>query len=133
MKKTYDYRPCPQDEFEITSLDDDLLHPLLEPGPQLDHYWLDTFPKELNEALEYRSGSPDTSTGWGIRIVDGLNWALVLWLALAVIAFSGVLGVIYSVVKKDPGGGFTMAGYLVTFLSCLSPSKDNSVRSQAGS
>jgi hypothetical protein len=116
VKKTYDYRPCPQDEFEITSLDHVLLHSLLEPGPHLDHYWLDMFPKKLQEILEYRTGSPNANIGWGIRIVDGPDWAVVLWLALAVMSFSGVLGVIYSIVKKDPGGGFTMAGFLVTLI-----------------
>jgi hypothetical protein len=116
VKKTYDYRPCPQDEFEITNLDDVLLHSLLESGPHLDHYWLDMFPKKLHETLEYRSGSPDANTGWGIRIVDGLNWIIILRLSLAVVAFSGILGLIYSIVKKDPGGGFTMAGYLVTLI-----------------
>lgn len=117
VKRTYHYRPCPQDEFEITSLDDILLHSLLEPGPHLDHYWLDLFPKKLREMLIYKSGSPDANTGWGIRIVEGLNWVALFWLALFVTGFSGVLAIVYSILTRDPGGGFTMAGYFVTLLS----------------
>lgn len=45
VKKTNDYRPCPQDEFELTSLDDVLLHSFLEPGLTLTITGLTCSPK----------------------------------------------------------------------------------------
>lgn len=118
VKKSYHYHPCPQDEVDLTSLRDAMLHSLLKPGPHLDEFWLNRFPKKLREGLVYRSGLADGNAGWGIHIVYGPNAVLIVWLALVVVTLSGALGIIYSVVREDPGGGFGMASWMVAWLTC---------------
>lgn len=117
VKKNYHYHPCPQDDADLTCLQGAMLHSLLKPGPHLDDFWLSRFPKKLREGLSYRSGLADGNTGWGIHIVHGPNAVLILWLALVVTTTSGLLGIAYSVVRKDPGGGFGMASWIVALLS----------------
>jgi hypothetical protein len=116
VKKSYHYHPCPQDDIDFTSLRGAMLHSLLKPGPHLDGFWLNRFPKKLGESLKYKSGLAGGNTGWGIHIIHGPNAALIVWLALLVTTISGLLGTTYSVVRKDPGGGFGMASWMVSLL-----------------
>lgn len=117
VKKNYHYHPCPPDDVDLTCLRGAILHSLLKPGPHLDEFWLNRFPKKLREGLVYRSGLADGNIGWGIHIVHGPNAVLIVWLALVVTTTSGLLGIAYSVVRKDPGGGFGMASWVVGLLA----------------
>jgi hypothetical protein len=117
VKKSYHYHPCPQEDVDLTCLRGAILHSLLKPGPHLDEFWLNRFPKKLREGLIYRSGLVDGNVGWGIHIVQGPNAALIAWLALVVTTTSGLLGIGYSVVRKDPGGGFGMASWILALLA----------------
>ncbi|KAL9107177.1 MAG: hypothetical protein Q9227_007877 [Pyrenula ochraceoflavens] len=119
-RQNYLYIPCPQDEYEITGLTDAMLHSLLEPGPHLDSFWLNLFPKKLKVPLSYvpsHGGAIINNMAWGIRIRRGLNWAAVLWLLVLTVTISGVAAIIYSAVARDPSGAFTMAGYAVTVVA----------------
>jgi hypothetical protein len=80
VKKSYHYHPCPQDDVDLTCLRGVILHSLLKPGPHMDEFWRDRFPKKLREGLIYRSGLANENTGWGIHIVQGPNAALIVWL-----------------------------------------------------
>ena len=111
VKKTYHYFPCPVD-VDPTGLNGELLHCLWKPGPHLDRFWLDFFPKKLKEALQYASSKPEMNTGWGIHVVEGVNWAAVTYLAFVLVSISAVLGIVYSAVAHDVGGGFGMAAFL---------------------
>lgn len=119
IKETYSYTPCPQD-IDPTGLNGELLHHLWQPGPHLDHFWLDTFPKKLHEELRYisrgSSGSnqptDDDNAGWGIRVIEGVNWQAVACLALVILFISAGLAIVYSALTHDVGGGFGMAAFL---------------------
>ena len=117
VKKTYHYQPCPQDDVDLTGLRESMMHSLLNPGPHLDNFWLDRFPKKLREGLVYRSGRAEENTGWGIHIVQGPNAALRAWLILVVTIAGGLLGIVYSVVCKDTGGGFGIASWVIAVLA----------------
>ncbi|KIX01181.1 uncharacterized protein Z518_08906 [Rhinocladiella mackenziei CBS 650.93] len=52
------------------------------------------------------------NTGWGIRVVEGVNWGSVTYLGLIQVSFSAVAGVVYSAVTHDVGGGFSIAAFL---------------------
>ena len=55
-----------------------LLPYLLKPGPQVDKFWITTFPKKLNEQLACNPGTDDQRViGWGICINEELNWCRV--------------------------------------------------------
>jgi hypothetical protein len=112
VKKTYHYEPCPHLDVNPESLNETLLHDLLEPGPHTDHFWLNLFPKKLGEKLEYVESNPDATTGWGVRVVEGVNWTSVIFLVLVLIGINAVLGIVYSAATHDVGGGFSMAAFL---------------------
>ncbi|KAJ9616857.1 hypothetical protein H2200_000577 [Cladophialophora chaetospira] len=111
VKKTYHYNPCPA-EVDPTGLNSELLHCLWKPGPHLDRFWLDFFPKKLKEALWYASSKPEVNTGWGVRIVEGTNWASVTLLALVLFSFSAILGIICSVITHDIGAAFSISAFV---------------------
>jgi hypothetical protein len=113
VKKTYHYDPCPTYE-DPTGFNEELLHCPWKPGPHLDRFWLEFFPKKLKEPLQYVSSKPEMNTGWGIRVVECINWASVICLAVILVGTSIVLGTVYSTVTHDVGEGFGIAAFLGT-------------------
>lgn len=117
QKQNYIYAPCPADDYEISSLDHVMVHSLLTPGPHLDRFWLDQFPKKLKTPLSYNPSHPRANVAWGIRLRYGINWTAIVWILILVVAFSGVGAVVYSILLKDPSGAFQIAGYVVATVS----------------
>lgn len=52
--------------------------------------------------------------GWGVYIIEGPNWKGISRLGALVLSVVTMVSVIYAGVKKDPSGGFTVGGFLVT-------------------
>ena len=94
------------------------MHELFEPGIHLNDFWVNRIPKKLNTKLEY-TGSAQPAIGWGIHIVEGLNWHALL----AVVGFTIILtlltAVIYSVVCHDVSAGFGISSYLIAVLAIV--------------
>ena len=111
VKKTYHYDPCPT-EVDPTGLNGELLHCLWKPGPHLDRFWLNLLPKKLRETLHYVSSKADVNTGWGIRVVEGINWASITLLGFILVSSSAILGIVYSAITHDVGAAFTMSAFL---------------------
>lgn len=122
-QQRYLYAPCPHDDYEIASLDHVMMHSLLTPGPHLDRFWLDQFPKKLKVPLSYRYGSGTSdapaNVAWGLRLRYGVNWTAMLWVLVVVVALSGAAAIVYSVVLGDPGSAFQIAGYVLTAVALL--------------
>lgn len=113
-KGNYLYTPCPID-IEDPFLNNQFIHELLTPGPHLDRYWVDSFPKKLNGKLEYISGQ--RPFGWGIHIVEGPNWYAFAFLACTIVTLSGVLSVIYAILRQDISSAFGMGSYIISVLA----------------
>ncbi|KAL9617803.1 MAG: hypothetical protein Q9160_007408, partial [Pyrenula sp. 1 TL-2023] len=115
----YHYVPCPLG-FKIASLEHAMLHSLLKPGPHLDSFWLNLFPKKLKAPLSYVPNSTlNSNLAWGIRIRRGLNWVILLWLLVLVVTTIGAGAVAYSILLQDPSGAFSIAGYTVTTVTLI--------------
>lgn len=112
VKKTHHYDPCPVD-VDPTGLNGELLHCLWKPGPHLDRFWLNLFPKKLEEILHYVSSKPEVNIGWGIHVVKGVNWASVASLGFVLVIISMLLGVVYSAITHDVGAAFSISAFLV--------------------
>jgi hypothetical protein len=113
-KKNYLYYPCPMD-IEDPFLNNQFIHELCTPGAHLDRYWIDSFPKKLNGKLAYVSGQ--RPFGWGIHIVEGPNWYAFAFLAYVIILSSGILSVIYAILRRDISSGFGMGSYAISVLT----------------
>ena len=111
-KKTYHYAPCPIGG-NPNELSREVIHSLLRPGEtHLDRFWLDLFPKKLNEQLLYKSGSTEMCSGWGIHIVEGVNMLTVVLLAVVLLVVSVVLGIVLTVILHDASSGFAIATFV---------------------
>ena len=99
-------------EIEEPLLRDQFIHELLSPGPHFDGYWTRTFPKKLKEELKYISGQQ--CFGWGVHIIEGSNWFAITSLMFILVLLSGILSVLYSVLRKDVAAGFAIGAYCVT-------------------
>ncbi|KAL4875017.1 hypothetical protein BJY04DRAFT_202833 [Aspergillus karnatakaensis] len=110
--KNWHYSPCPS-EIEEWNISEAFATKLLEPGHAfLDAVWLELFPKKLHSSVIYGPGK--NSTLWGIHIVEGLNKAAVVWIAILVTLSSGSVGLIYSVASHDVSAAFAIAAWLAT-------------------
>lgn len=57
----------------------------------------------------------DDVRGWGILIIEGPNKVAMTWLTGIVVTLSGVVSVVYAVVKNDVSGGFAIGAYVIAF------------------
>lgn len=108
--KNYEYNPCPPD-IEDPLLHNQFIHELLKPGPHLDSYWVDTFPKKLKGKLQYISGQ--RPVGWGIIINEGINWLVLLFGVFGILLFSGIGVVLYAICTKDVSSAAAIGAYFV--------------------
>jgi hypothetical protein len=75
---------------------------------------LSRFPKRRRERLHVDVGK--TADGWGIHLVEGLNW-LLIWLLIFLVALIGscVFGISFAVLHKDIQSSFAISSYVVSF------------------
>ena len=115
--ENWHYSPCPI-EIEEWAISATFVAKLLEPGHAFQNAeWLGLFPKKLRSSVIYEPGK--RSTLWGINIVEGLNKAALMLIALCVVFSSGLLGLIYSLASHDVSGGFTLGAWYMTSAALL--------------
>jgi hypothetical protein len=91
---------------------------LLKPGPHSDIFWLMTIPKKLGQPLNRLPGTGGQRViGWGIRINECLNWAVILSFMLVVLIIIGVAVIIYAAITSDNSSAFGLGAYLVSILT----------------
>ncbi|KAF2179460.1 hypothetical protein K469DRAFT_445033, partial [Zopfia rhizophila CBS 207.26] len=108
----YEYRPCPIDAPPMTSnwfmhhfdFIDDPRHPEEIWGPRL--------PKKLGISLA--ASTELLAQGWGIRIEEGPNWALLSILMFLFILISGIVAGAYAVKTHDNQAAVAIGTWLTT-------------------
>jgi len=114
--KNYDYSPCPPD-VEEPLLQNQFMHELLRPGPHLDSYWTDSFPKKLKEELNYISGQ--RSIGWGIIINEGINWPVLLSGVLFILILTAIGVLVFSMRTGDVSSAAGLGAYFVAVVTLV--------------
>jgi hypothetical protein len=100
--------------MEDVELADIPLSHLLKPGPHTDIFWMMTIPKKLGQPLIRQSGTGGQRViGWGIRINECLNWAVILSSMLVVLVVIGVAVIIYATITSDKSSAFGLGAYSV--------------------
>lgn len=115
--KNYDYTPCPP-EIEEPLLQNQFMHELFKPGPHLDSYWMDTFPKKLKGQLKYISGQRPI-IGWGIIINEGINWPVLWYGVLFTLILTGFIVLACVVRTGDLSSAAGLGAYFVTILALV--------------
>lgn len=94
---------------------------LLKPGPHLDKFWLNTFPKKLHQELQRHPGTDHDVVGWGIRVNESLNWSIILLGLLILLVITGIGVIIYSVFKSDDSAAFGLGAFLMALVAVYLP------------
>ncbi|GFF67364.1 putative HC-toxin efflux carrier TOXA [Aspergillus lentulus] len=117
--QNWHYSPCPI-EIEEWAISEAFAAKLLEPGHAFPNAeWLELFPKKLRSSFIYEPGK--RSTLWGINIVEGLNKAALVRIALCVVLSSALLGLVYSLASHDVSAAFALAGWFATSAALFIP------------
>ncbi|KAH2963159.1 hypothetical protein KXW43_002144 [Aspergillus fumigatus] len=117
--QNWHYSPCPI-EIEEWAISEAFAAKLLEPGHAFPNAeWLELFPKKLRSSFIYEPGK--RSTLWGINIVEGLNKAALVRIALCVVFSSALLGLVYSLASHDVSAAFALAGWFATSAALFIP------------
>jgi hypothetical protein len=106
-KRTYEYRPVPLN-VKVLQIP---AHELLTPGPHLNCFWRDRFPKKLKTMLLWDEQAD--CLGWGIHVTEGWNRPLANLLALLIMLSFGAFVTLYGILAKDWGTGATIGSFLV--------------------
>ncbi len=118
---TYHYAPCPNDMLEA-ELSIPYLHSFYAPGPHLHNFWANLTPKKLHarlpDALDPATGGRPL-VGWGVRIVERLNWCAWSVLTELLLVLGLVWAVLYAALRRDVSGGFAVAQNVVAALTML--------------
>ena len=61
----------------------------------------------------------DEELAWGVELVEGRDWVYLWLIGFLISSFGIAFGVGWSVVRKDISGGFTVAGAVMTTISCF--------------
>jgi len=104
-KDDYRYRPIPAELIPPVG-PNHLMHLYEHPEHAEDDYTcLDRIPKKLREKL-YLRPNRGTGLGWGIHLVEGLDWIKVWIFGSAGLLLSILFGLTWSIVRADVQGGF---------------------------
>lgn len=116
----YSYRPCPLDIGPYPIDPAIFMHWFLDPGDHADDQSMavERLPKKLHSSLEddMQSTPGGSPIGWGIYIVEGLNWARIQVLALILLLITFLLSVAWSKVREDVQGGMGIGQYLIALI-----------------
>lgn len=127
----YSYRPCPLDIGPYPIDPSIFMHWFLDPGDHADDpsMAVERLPKKLHSSLEddmmtmgnignsgNTAGGSGPPIGWGIYIVEGLNWARIQVGVLVLLLATFPLSVIWSSTKEDVQGGMGIGQYLIALI-----------------
>lgn len=108
----YAYYPCPLRPPPIPA--NIFLHHLSKPGKHPKLLWGNRIPQKLHNSILQAQTPNDLVTGWGVHIIEGLNKTSVLLCSLVGLLISGIVAVVWAVVKDDVQGGFGIGAWLTS-------------------
>ncbi len=113
-RNEYDYTPMPADLIPPIGRNY-LTHIYHHPeDADIDTLCLDRFPKRKAGRLQRSDGRP--VEGWGVHFIVGYDHIKLVIVGFFCVLFSAVFGVVWSVVRKDLQGAFTISAYILALL-----------------
>ena len=79
--------------------------------------WFDRIPKKLHRCV-HLDDNRRIDVGWGVHLIEGLDWFKLWVLGLIGLLLSLLFGVLWSVFAGSVQNGFVMAGSIMTVLTC---------------
>ena len=121
--KRYHYKPCPLDVKPPIPVNV-FLHAFFNPDAHTFQFFLNRLPKKLKKQLscgESREVSmSEMSIGWGVHIIEGLNWFLVTCLVISLVICTGLFALVWSISRQAVlQEGFGIGQYLVAAIAVV--------------
>ncbi|KAF2235004.1 hypothetical protein EV356DRAFT_133099 [Viridothelium virens] len=118
MRDEYTYYPMPAEH--IPPIGPNMLKHLYDHPEEAKaiNFCFRKVPKKRKEKL-VACPIRGSRTGWGIQYIEGIHWLEALICGLLAITLSTVTGIGWSVLRDDVQGGFTIASFMLTALTCL--------------
>lgn len=113
----YAYIPCPPDIGKYPMHPHVFMHSLLEPGDHTGSVAVERLPKKMHVILEHKGNLLDLPVGWGIYIVEGLNWGLIRIVVASAIVVTLGLTLGWCVGMRDVQGGAGIGSYAATIVA----------------
>jgi hypothetical protein len=113
----YAYRPCPLKPPPIPA--NIFLHHLSNPGPHTRLLWGNRIPQKLHRSILQITTPDDLVIGWGVHIIEGLNWLAIFACALAGLLVSGIVATAWAIARDDVQGGFGIGAWLTSVEAIL--------------
>lgn len=117
-EQEYTYKPCPPMTGKFPIHPNVFMHSFLNTGDHTGSLAIERLPKKLHEKLSCSvSNQFPIPVGWGIYIIEGYNWRLIMRCAGGVFFASFVLTIVWCWLKKDVSGGTGIGQYSVATIA----------------
>jgi hypothetical protein len=88
-------------------------------APTNDMTFHDRLPKKLGCSILMAPSSTPLTMGWGIHVIEGVNWPLFPWIVVAILAVTLVVAAVYDAVFQSQESGFTIGQLVFSLLMAL--------------
>ena len=113
-QKRYQYAPAPMPDSQAVTVP---LSHLLKPAQHHNRFWVTTIPKKIGYPVIREPGFDGQVIGWGIRINEGLNWILIMFLIFVLLLAVGAIVTVYAMITTDKSSAFGLGAYLVATIT----------------
>lgn len=95
------------------------MHSFRDPGDHTGSLAVERLPKKLRQKLSCGNNQLNVPVGWGVYIIEGYNWKLILRGAAGTLFATFLLTVLWSYLKKDVQGGMGIGQYSIAILALV--------------
>ena len=88
-------------------------------APTNDLTFHDRLPKKLGCSLLMASSATPLTMGWGVHIIEGVNWPLLPWIVVIILAVTLVVAAVYDTLSQGQESGFTIGQLVFSLLMAL--------------
>jgi hypothetical protein len=79
--------------------------------------FLNRLPKKVGESILAQDDEETLHLGWGVYIVEGLNWPVISWCMFGILLLSFIVSICYALLMKTQESGFGIGQWLVAVLT----------------
>ena len=115
--KRYKYDPCPFEPGELPMPDHMFFHLFHHPTGHQSGRWMNRLPKKFRESIFAQTAQ--NPVGWGIHILESVNYVLVFIIVFAGLIVSGLFAILWASLRQDVQGGFAIGAYIATVQAAL--------------
>ncbi len=117
LEQEYAFKPCPPTIGKLPIPPHIFMHSFQDPGDHTGSLAIERLPKKLRQKLSCGNNQLNVPVGWGIYIVEGYNWKLIIRCAGSGFLATFILTVIWCLVKKDIQGGTGIGQYSIATIA----------------